>query len=198
MLKYIIKFLAHLFFSLIYRIKVEGLEYYDRAQAKILCPNHINYQDPLVIGSFVPGYIHFMAKKEIFSNRLYNWFFRGCNAFPVDRGGNDIGAVKTAMRLLKDGETVLIFAEGTRNPGLTPLPPKPGVGMIAYKSGVPIQPVTIDSTYKLFSKLRIIIHPPVHLKFESKPTSEDYEGVVSKVLETVYHHIHLYKGRAPF
>lgn len=196
MLKVLIKFIFKLLYRVIYRVELVGLEHWDQAQPKIICPNHIDYKDPLVFGSFIPGYIRFMAKKELFSNRLFDWFFRGCGAFPVDRTANDIGAIKTALRFLKSGESVLIFAEGTRNPGLTPLPPKAGVGMIAHKAGVPIQPVTIDSTYKLFSKVRITIHPLVTLHYEGKPTVEDYENAVLGILNQVYAHIELYKGRA--
>lgn len=195
MLRVLIKFIFNVLYRIIYRVEVVGLEYWNQAQPKVVCPNHIDYKDPLVFGSFIPDYIRFMAKKELFSNRLFDWFFRGCGAFPVDRSGSDIGAVKAALRFLKGGESVLIFAEGTRNPGLTPLPPKAGVGMIAHKAGVPIQPVTIDSTYKLFSKLRITIHPLENLHFEGKPTGPDYENAVLEILKKVYAHIELYKGR---
>lgn len=196
MLRVFIKFIFNLLYKIIYRVEVVGLENWNPQQPKVVCPNHIDYKDPLVFGSFIPDYIRFMAKKELFSNRLFDWFFRSCGGFPVDRTGNDIGAVKTALRFLKAGESVLIFAEGTRNPGLTPLPPKAGVGMIAHKAGVPIQPVTIDSTYKFFSKLRITIHPLVTLKFEGKPTGPDYENAVLEILNTIYGHIEFYKGRA--
>jgi len=195
-LKVFIKFIFYVLYRVIYRVEVVGRENWDPAQPKVVCPNHIDYKDPLVFGTFIPDYIRFMAKKELFSNRLFDWFFRGCGGFPVDRTGNDIGAVKAALRFLKHGESVLIFAEGTRNPGLTPLPPKAGVGMIAHKAGVPIQPVTIDSTYKFFSKVRIIIHPLVTLQFEGKPTGPDYENAVFEILKNVYSHIELYKGRA--
>jgi len=195
-LRVFIKFIFNLLYKIIYRVEVVGLENWNPKQPKVVCPNHIDYKDPLVFGSFIPDFIRFMAKKELFSNRLFDWFFRSCGGFPVDRTGNDIGAVKTALRFLKAGESVLIFAEGTRNPGLTPLPPKAGVGMIAHKAGVPIQPVTIDSTYKFFSKLRITIHPLVTLKFEGKPTGPDYENAVLEILNTIYGHIEFYKGRA--
>lgn len=196
MLKHFIKFIFHWMYRIIYRVELMGMEHWDVNQPRIVCPNHIDYKDPLVFGSFIPGFIRFMAKKELFSNRLFDWFFRSCGGFPVDRSGNDIGAVKTALRFLKGGESVLIFAEGTRNPGLTPLPPKAGVGMIAHKAGVPILPVTIDSTYKLFSRVRIILHPPVTLAFEGKPSGEDYENAVLEILNKVYDKIELYKGRA--
>jgi 1-acyl-sn-glycerol-3-phosphate acyltransferase len=181
--------------SLVYRVEIIGLENYATAQPKILCPNHINYLDPVVIGSYLPEFVRFMAKKEIFSNRLFHWFFTTCGGFPVDRQGNDIGAVKTTIRILKNSESVLIFAEGTRNPGLTPLPAKPGVAMIAHRAAVPIQPITVDSTYKLFSKIRVIFHPIVWLQFTEKPSVHDYESAVAGILTTIYDAITLYKGR---
>jgi len=105
LLRVFIKFIFNLLYRTIYRVEVVGLENWNQAQPKVVCPNHIDYKDPLVFGSFIPDYIRFMAKKELFSNRLFDWFFRGCGAFPVDRTGNDIGAVKAALRFLKAGES---------------------------------------------------------------------------------------------
>lgn len=195
MLKHFIKFVALQFFKIIYRVELIGIEQYNPDLPKILCPNHIDYRDPMIIGSFIPGFVRFMAKKELFDNRFYAWFFRSCGGFPVDRFGNDIGAVKTAIRLLKNGDSVLMFPEGTRNPGLTPLQAKPGVAMIAYKAGVPIQPITVDSTFRCFSKVRVIFHPLVTLKFEDKPTVTDYEHKVAEILSSIYDSITLYQGR---
>ena len=89
MLKVFIKFIFYVLYRVIYRVEVVGRENWDPAQPKVVCPNHIDYKDPLVFGTFIPDYIRFMAKKELFSNRLFDWFFRGCGGFPVDRTGND-------------------------------------------------------------------------------------------------------------
>ena len=163
-MRYIIKIFITLFLKFKYKVSVFGYENLPRDTGYILCSNHINLQDPLVIGISLPFYIRYMAKKELFDNKLLGFFLKYAGGFPVDRDGNDLKAIKTALKILKSGGQLLIFAEGTRNKSLEPLKAKPGVAMMAIKSKVPIVPVTVDSNYKLFSKVNITFQEPVYLE----------------------------------
>lgn len=196
-MKWIIKHLIRAYYRIMYRIRVEGIENYPLDQGKILCPNHINLHDPVVIGAFLPDYISFMAKKEAFKYKIFNWFLYYCGGFPVDRDGADISAVKTSLKILKSGRGLLIFAEGTRNYGTTPLEAKPGVAMLAVKAQVPIVPVTVDSTYRLFSTVKITIHPPVSLEalYGTKPTQEILQAETQQIINRVYDRLVFHKGR---
>lgn len=196
-MRLIIKMLIRAYYHIMYRIKVEGLENYPLNTGKILCPNHINLHDPVVIGAFLPDFVHFMAKKETFKYKIFNGFLYYAGGFPVDREGNDVGAIKTALRILKQDKGLLIFAEGTRNKTLVPLTAKPGVAMLAVKSQVPVVPITVDSTYKLFSPIRIVIHPPVSLEllYGTKPSQETLQEETQKIVNQVYDHMVYYKGR---
>ena len=85
---------------LLYRIEVKGLENLPR-NGVLLCPNHASDLDPVLIGICLPiNYrLHFMAKEELFQNRLFGRILRALGAFPVNREGADIQAVKTAMSI---------------------------------------------------------------------------------------------------
>lgn len=196
-MKFLIQQLIRSYYRIMYRVKVTGLENYPLNTGKVICPNHINVHDPVVIGAFLPDLVHFMAKKETFKYKAFNWFLYYAGGFPVDREGNDVGAIKTALKVLKQQKGLLIFAEGTRNKGTEPLVAKAGVAMLAVKSQVPVVPITIDSTYKLFSPIRIVIHPPVSLDFlyGTKPSQELLQEETQKIVNQVYDHMVYYKGR---
>lgn len=196
-MRWIIKIIIRSYYLLLFKVRVEGLENYPLGTGKILCPNHINVHDPVVIGAFLPDYIHFMAKKETFKYKIFNWFLIYAGAFPVDREGTDVGAIKTSLKILKNKKGLLIFAEGTRNKTCVPLEAKPGVAMFAVKAQVPIIPVTIDSTYKLFSPIRIVFHAPVTLEslYGTKPTQETLQIESQRIVNLVYESMIYFKGR---
>ena len=101
---------------LLYRIEVKGLKNLPR-NGVLLCPNHASDLDPVLIGICLPiNYrLHFMAKEELFQNRLFGRILRALGAFPVNREGADIQAVKTAMKVIHEGENLLIFPEAFRS-----------------------------------------------------------------------------------
>ena len=101
---------------LLYRIEVKGLENLPR-NGVLLCPNHASDLDPVLIGICLPiNYrLHFMAKEELFRNRLFGRILRALGAFPVNREGADIQAVKTAMKVIHEGENLVpVFADGKK------------------------------------------------------------------------------------
>ncbi len=192
-----IRFMIRSYYRIMYRVSVEGLEYYPLDTGKILCPNHINIHDPIVIGAFLPDFVHFMAKKETFKYKIFNWFLYYAGGFPVDREGNDISAIKTSLKILKGKKGLMIFAEGTRNKTLVPLDAKPGVAMLAVKAQVPVVPVTVDSTYRLFSPIKITFHPPVSLEalYGNKPSQEQLQLETQNIVNQTYKSFVYYKGR---
>jgi 1-acyl-sn-glycerol-3-phosphate acyltransferase len=140
--------------------------------------NHISEMDPPVLACAMPRTLHFMAKKELFSNRLLDRFFRNVRAFPVDRGTADRQAIRTASDLLSSGEAVAIFPEGTRSVDGRQLAPRPGLGLLALSTGAPVLPVYVSGTDRLF--LSVFQRPGFRVVFGSIiPGSEfiGYRGV---------------------
>lgn len=130
--------------------------------ACIICANHSNYIDPfLLIFSFGPKrFLHTMSKKEALETPVLGWCYKMCGAFPVDRGGVDVNAVRTVMGLIKAGGKVVIFPEGTRTDIDNPDAGKNGAIRFASKLNVPILPVYITRRKKVFGLVRIHIGEP--------------------------------------
>src|SRR5215208_6088928 len=112
----------------------------------ILAANHRSFLDPFLIGCCVRRPIYFVAKKELFANRLQGWFLNCLGAFPVRRGESDEESVDTALALLERGEAVVIFPEGTRIRNGSVDRPKRGVGRLALESGAPVVPVAVTGS----------------------------------------------------
>lgn len=112
--------LAFLVFSLVVRVvyglRVHGVEHVPLSGSCVIASNHDSGWDPLVVALATPRYLQFMAKRELFGKRLVARVLRAVGAFPVDRGRNDVGAIKEALRRLGAGGSVGVFFEGTRRP----------------------------------------------------------------------------------
>lgn len=135
-------------------LKVNGLELVPREGALIVVANHQSNIDPPLLGAVLPRGIGFLAKREIFSNLITNWFLRTYGAFPLNREGVDVRAYRWVLDRLEDGHTVAMFPEGTRNRnGMGRA--LPGVAQIALKSGAPILPIGITGTAHMGTWLRV-------------------------------------------
>lgn len=124
------------------RLDVEGQEHMPPPGTPlVVASNHVSGLDPFLVARALPPgrHLQFMAKKELFLP-LIGWIIRTGGSFPVDRSGNDVGAVRTALRILKMNGTVGIFPEGTR--GGHEL--QGGVALIAAKGRAPILPAGIS------------------------------------------------------
>ena len=106
----------------------------------VIAANHVSGLDPFLVARALPRgrFLQFMAKKELFLP-VIGWIIRTGGSFPVDRSGNDVASIRTALRVLKENGTVGIFPEGTR--GGTEL--HGGVALIAAKGRAPILPAGI-------------------------------------------------------
>ena len=86
---------------------------------------------------------------------------KGLDAFPVDRGHNDLNAVRTALKVLKDGHVLGLFPQGTRSPDNSRMPMLGGASMIALRAGVPVVPVFIAGPYRLFRRTPVRFGKPM-------------------------------------
>lgn len=118
----------------------------DMKNTIIMC-SHRHWYDPALVAFVATQPLHFMAKLELFKNKLLGIILPHCNAFPVERGAADVKAIKTAIKVLKDGNALLIFPEGTRVQSASDEMTEfhNGVSFLAYKSGADVLPVYIDS-----------------------------------------------------
>ena len=130
----------------------------------IICSNHITMKDPIMLAFTQERQIYYMAKAELFHNKLMAGLIRSLGAFPVNRGKGDSAAVNTAVELLNKNKLLGIFIEGTRSRDGSLLKPKPGVVMFAAQTDAPIIPVAIttkDGKMRLFHKVVINCGEPI-------------------------------------
>lgn len=140
---------------LFFRMKVHGLENFPGEGGVMLVSNHASNVDPPLVGCFLPRPIYTLAKAELTSIPLFGPFLvRGCYAIPLRRVGVDRRAMKKCVDLMKGGEIVSMFPEGTRTWDGELQRGKPGSAMIAVQSGATCVPVYIDGSYRVWPRWR--------------------------------------------
>lgn len=155
----IVKNVLWIIFKLYNRLEVSGVENIPQKGGVIIAPNHTSYLDPLIIGCCFPQAIHSFGKEELFRVPVLGWFIRKISAIPLKRGGVDREAMRKAVELLKKGEALLLFPEGTRSSDGMLLPAKPGISMIAYQSKATIVPVYISGSNRALSRKSSMLRP---------------------------------------
>jgi 1-acyl-sn-glycerol-3-phosphate acyltransferase len=125
---------------------VEGLENVPAQGGAILVSNHLNNADPCIIPGVFRRRIVTMAKKEMFRWPGVNLLFWMIGAFPVDRQGADLGALREAQKVVAGGMLLLMFPEGTRSRDRVLHEGFPGSALVAYRTGVPLIPIAITGS----------------------------------------------------
>lgn len=159
----VIRPLGNLFCRSYYKVEYEGLENLRRQGGFIIAPNHVTEFDPLFIAMASKRLFHYIAKYELFQNPVMNKAITHLNGFPIVRGRGDMTAVNYAIELVRRGEVLCIFPEGTRSPDSEPKEAKSGVGLIARKTGADVIPAAIymENKDKKGSKVIIKFGKPI-------------------------------------
>ncbi len=173
----------------LYRIQVIGRENFPDETGVLLCSNHIDNLDPPVVGLTAPRPVHFMAKEELFQQPVLKSVLPNVNAFPVKRGLSDRQAIRRALELLRSGQVVGMFPEGTRSKtgklgkGLT------GAGFFALKGDAVVMPCAIIGPYKPFRKLKVVYGKPIDMapyrerKASAEEATEAIMAAIQELLE---------------
>jgi len=173
----IFKALCHIWFGTIFRTRVIGAENIPRDGAFILAANHVSNWDPPFLGTFIAREVNYMAKEELFRNPIMAAICRALHVFPVKRGTADKTAIKTALKVLKDGKCLGIFPEGTRSKTGKLGKAEAGVSLIAAMSKAPIIPAAIVDTEKIFSREkffpRLVVVYGTPIKFSGSTKDKD-------------------------
>ena len=130
-------------YKLFYNFHIEGIENIPQDKPFIIASNHRSYADPVIITMPMRLPVSYMAKEELFKNKLAGWFISILGAFPVKRGAGDMAVIDKSVKLLENGRNVVIFPEGTRSKDGKVGRGKSGVALIAAKSGADVLPCGI-------------------------------------------------------
>ncbi len=175
------------------RIHVHGRENEPKDGTFLVICNHLTWRDPIVLCAVLRHHQpHFMAKKELFKIPVLAQLIRAFGAYPVNRGGADIGAIRYTIRLLQEGVPVGMFPQGHRYNGVDPrtTKPKTGAAMISQKADVPILPMYIKvkgNKARLFCRKDVYIGKPImpaDLHYDPQAPRE-YDRIADELFEAV-------------
>jgi 1-acyl-sn-glycerol-3-phosphate acyltransferase len=133
--------------------RVEGAENVPLHGALVVCPNHFGTLDPPMVPAFLPRPDSWsMAKSEYFKKGWQRWIFTAYHSFPVVRHTADRTALRRSFDLLRSGEVLVMYPEGTRVESGVLSTPEPGAGFIAQKCGCPVLPVAVTGSREAMPK----------------------------------------------
>jgi 1-acyl-sn-glycerol-3-phosphate acyltransferase len=137
--------------SLLFDLRVYGIENVPKTGGALLVANHQSYLDPVVVAVRLRRPVSYLARSELFVNPYLGWLIRSLHAFPVRQGyggQGDVGAVRETIRRLEEGHILNIYPEGTRTEDGEIAPLQKGIALILRKVSVPVIPVAIDGSFQ--------------------------------------------------
>lgn len=174
------------------RVEVTGKENIPAAGPVIVVSNHKSNWDPVILAGGISRRLYFMAKNELFGWPVAGWLIRNAKAIPVKRGASDRNALKMSLDVLRDGNVLLIFPEGTRNKtDEILLPFHNGAAYLAAKTGAVILPVALKNTSGITGSWKSVaaelkIGRPVHFNdVGRKPSSDLLDGKMTEIRESI-------------
>ncbi|MFF4792401.1 lysophospholipid acyltransferase family protein [Streptomyces sp. NPDC001276] len=170
---------------LVFRPRIEGLEHVPASGAAIVAGNHLSFSDHFLMPAILKRRITFLAKAEYFTGpgikgRLTAAFFRSAGQIPVDRSGKEAGqaAIREGLGVLRKGELLGIYPEGTRSHDGRLYKGKVGVAVMALKAGVPVVPCAMIGTFEAQPPGKTLPRPhPIVIRFGKPLDFSRYAGM---------------------
>ncbi|MFE7979369.1 lysophospholipid acyltransferase family protein [Streptomyces shenzhenensis] len=170
---------------LVFRPRTEGLDHVPASGPAIVAGNHLSFSDHFLMPAILKRRITFLAKAEYFTGpglrgRLTAFFFRSAGQIPVDRSGKDAGqaAIREGLGVLRRGELLGIYPEGTRSHDGRLYKGKVGVAVMALRAGVPVVPCAMIGTFEAQPPGKVIPHlHPVVIRFGTPLDFSRYAGM---------------------
>ncbi len=183
-------------FRTVFGLRIIGSEHLVTEGPVLVASNHQSFLDPPLIGNLYKDEMVFLARKTLFRG-FFKWLYPQWNAIPVDQERPDMASLKTIIRKLKEGHRVLVFPEGARTLDGSLGEAAPGIGLIAAKSGVPIQPVRIEgardalprgSSRIRFARITVTVGPPILLtpqEIKEASGKEGYNLLAKRIMDAI-------------
>lgn len=161
----ILQFFVGIFLKICYPTRIKGKKNLPKG-ACIISSNHSSNFDGFLLACNTWEKKYYLAKKELFQNPVTRTLLKWAGAIKIDRDNPDVGAIKTCLKLLKNGKKLVVFPSGTRNKtgdGSEVGEVKQGVSMFAIKGKVPVVPMFINRRPKLWRRTTITFGQPFEL-----------------------------------
>ncbi len=177
----------------LFGLRIEGREHLITEGPVLVASNHQSFLDPPLIGNLYNDEMYFLARKTLFVG-LGKWLYKRWNAIPVDQDRPDMASLKTMVKLLHQGEKVLVFPEGERTESGSLGKAQPGIGLIVAKAGVKVQPVRIRGAMEAlprgsgrikFSRIIVTIGPAITFSGEEYKGKEGYQKIADRIMAEI-------------
>jgi 1-acyl-sn-glycerol-3-phosphate acyltransferase len=155
----VLQVIARIVCTILFDLRVYGDRHIPRKGGVLLISNHQSYLDPVLLAVGIDRPLSYMAKSQLFKHRTFAWLIRSLNAFPVEQGAGDVGAVKETISRLHDGHVLNIYPEGSRSEDGQMLPLEKGAGLVVRRAKVPVVPAVIDGSYRAWPKGKKMFRP---------------------------------------
>ncbi|MDD4689930.1 MAG: lysophospholipid acyltransferase family protein [Eubacteriales bacterium] len=183
-----VRSVCSMFMNIVFMPRIEGVENLDLIEGGyLICPNHRSNWDALFAAIPQKKQLKFIAKDSLFRFPPLGWFFKKMGAYPIRRGHADIGAVKAAMTILKEGFPLMMFPQGKRYKTIEVSQGKSGAAMLAVKMKVPVLPMGISGKFIPFSRPVIRIGKPIYFDeyYGKRATSEELGELTDKIMTEI-------------
>lgn len=187
--------LTCLFCNTMGHLEARGVQHIPRTGGVLLVANHVSFLDPVIIGSAANREIHYMARSNAFDIPGLGKLIAAYNAYPVSRGAADLKALRNTISLLKNGNAVLIFPEGTRSVDGTLGQARDGACFIAHRAGVPTIPVFHRGAERMLprnskrlrrTKLTVTFGAPLELTPDASETKREmYQRMGTQIMTAI-------------
>ena len=184
-------------FRTLFGMRVIGEENLITEGPVLVASNHQSFLDPPLIGNLYKDEMVYLARKTLFTGAS-RWVYTKWNAIPVDQDRPDMASLKTIIRKLKEGHRVLVFPEGERTVDGNLGEAAPGIGLVAVKSGAPIQPVRISgardalprgSSRIRFARITVTVGKPIRLtpeEIKEAHGKEGYNRIAKRIMAAIH------------
>lgn len=185
-IKFIVRGALYIWFKLVYRLEINGLENVPKEGPIIFCGNHRSYIDPPLIVATAKRDMKFLAKEELYKNKFLAFLGWAFEAIPVKRDEKDISAIKTSLKDLKEGKCIALFPEGTRNGLEKGEKVKDGVAFFAVRSGAKVVPCGIKGGTKEHKKLTISYGKPLdYSQYKGSKDKEVLDNITKEIMDNI-------------
>lgn len=180
-----------------HRYRTSGVRNVPDQGGCILAGNHASFLDPAALGCAVTHrYVHFVTRQDLRRFRPFRWWADRVGALPLDRDKGDVAAMKLMLKVLKAGEALALFPEGTRTHDGQLQKAKGGLGFLISKAAVPVIPIYLAGTFAAFPRDARWIKPRPITVYYGPPISpaeimamgqgrENYEALADLVMARI-------------
>lgn len=185
-IKWIVRGAIYIWCKIYYRAEIVGLENIPQEGPLIFCGNHRNYLDPPLMVATAKRDMRFLAKEELAKNPFLNFLGWAFDAIHVKRDEKDVTAIKESLKSLKNGQSIALFPEGTRNGLEKGEKVKDGVAFFAVRSGAKVVPCGIKGGTKENRKVTITYGKPLdYSQYKGSKDKEILDKITEEIMENI-------------